>query len=134
MAIQWNESLAIGIADVDAQHKSLYEQVDRLLAAARQGAAQDELKKTLDFLGRYVVDHFGTEERYMARYAYPDAAGHKKQHADFVQYFLGVKATVDKEGASLLTLVQVEKYVIDWLNNHIRKSDKALGAYLKTKM
>lgn len=134
MAILWTEALAVGIADVDAQHKSLFEQADRLLESAKRGVKQDELNALLDFLGNYVVEHFGTEERYMAKYAFPESAEHKKQHKDFVDYYLGVRAKIDKEGASLSTLFQVQKYIIDWLNNHIRKSDKVLGAYLKTKM
>lgn len=134
MAILWTEALATGIADVDAQHKSLFEQADRLLESARKGAGQEELNGLLDFLGNYVVEHFGTEERYMAKYGYPQSAEHKQQHKDFVDYYLNVRKKIDREGASLTTLFQVQKYIIDWLNNHIRKSDKALGAYLKTKM
>lgn len=134
MAILWTDALAVGIEEIDRQHKGLFEQVDRLLVAAQRGAGQEELGNLLDFLGRYVVEHFGTEERYMAQYGYPESPAHKQQHADFVQYYKDVRARIDREGASLTTLLQVQKYVVDWLNNHIRKSDKALGAYLKTKM
>lgn len=134
MAILWTDALAVGIEEIDRQHRGLFEQVDRLLVAARQGAGQEELGNLLDFLGRYVVEHFGTEERYMDQYGYPEAQEHKRQHADFVQYYRDVRARIDREGASLTILLQVQKYVVDWLNNHIRKSDKALGAYLKSKM
>jgi hemerythrin len=134
MAILWTEALAVGVEEIDRQHKGLFEQVDRLLVAAQKGAGQEELGNLLDFLGRYVVEHFGTEERFMAQYDYPESMTHKRQHADFVEYYKDVRARIDKEGASLSTLLQVQKYVVDWLNNHIRKSDKALGAYLKTKV
>lgn len=134
MAILWTDALAVGIEEIDRQHKGLFEQVDRLLVAAQKGAGQEELGNLLDFLGRYVVEHFGTEERYMEQYGYPDAPEHRRQHAGFVQYYQDVRARIDRDGASLSTLLQVQKYVVDWLNNHIRKSDKALGAYLKTKM
>lgn len=134
MANLWTEALAVGIEDVDAQHKALFEQADRLLEAAKRGAGQEELQRTVDFLGRYVVEHFQTEERYMDRYAYPESAAHKKQHADLVQYYKNVSNKMRQEGASLSMLFGVQKYIIDWLNNHIRKSDQALGAYLKAHM
>lgn len=134
MAILWTEALAVGIPDVDAQHKGLFEQADRLLEAAKAGAGKEEVKRTLDFLGNYVVEHFGTEERYMDQYGYPNSAAHKKEHADLVQYYTNVRAKVEAEGASLAMLFGLQKYIVDWLNHHIRKSDKELGAFLESKM
>ena len=94
----------------------------------------EELNRTLTFLGKYVTDHFGTEERYMDRYGYPASRYHKQEHADFVAEFVKAKEKIDKEGASLALLFQMQKRIVEWLNNHIRKEDKALGVYLKTKL
>ncbi|HYF95351.1 MAG TPA: bacteriohemerythrin [Symbiobacteriaceae bacterium] len=134
MAIQWTEALAVGINDIDTQHKELFRQADLLLEASQKGIGMDELDRTLQFLGKYVVDHFGTEERYMDKFNYPASDFHKKEHADFVAEFVKTKERIAKEGASLSLLFQVQKRIVEWLNNHIRKEDKALGAYLKTKM
>ncbi|MDF2630881.1 MAG: hypothetical protein K0R39_4712 [Symbiobacteriaceae bacterium] len=134
MAIQWTEALAVGIDDIDTQHKELFRQADRLLEASQKGIGMEELNRTLTFLGKYVIDHFGTEERYMDRFDYPAARIHKKEHADFVAEFVKTKEKIDREGASLAVLFQMQKRIVEWLNNHIRKEDKALGVYLKTKL
>jgi len=134
MAIQWTNALAVGIDDIDAQHKELFRQADRLLEASQKGIAMEELDRTLQFLGQYVVDHFGTEERYMAKFGYPAARLHKQEHDDFVGEFVRTKERFDREGVSLTLLFQVQKRIVEWLNNHIRKEDKALGAFLKTKL
>jgi len=134
MAVNWVSSLEVGVDEIDAQHKRLFEQVDRLVESVRSGAGEEESKRTLDFLGKYVVEHFAAEERYMDRYGYPKSAEHKKQHADLIEYYKATRAKVDREGASLTLMIQLQRHLVDWLNHHIFRSDRELGAFLKTKL
>jgi hemerythrin-like metal-binding protein len=132
MAIQWDKSLAVGVKLVDEQHQELFRMVNGLMEALLKGQSKVELENLLGFLGRYVVDHFGTEEKLMAQYRYPDAPKHKQQHADFVQTFLGVKAEFEKTGATATVSIAVNKVVCTWLREHIGGSDVALGKFLRT--
>lgn len=132
--MKWDENLATGIAEIDSQHRELIERVNKLLEACTQGKGKEEVGGVIKFLGDYVVTHFGTEERYMAQYAYPEAAAHKRQHDDFVKTFTDLKSQFEAGGPSLQFVTRVNRTVVDWLINHISKSDKALGVYLKTKM
>ena len=54
MAIEWRESLAIGVAEIDSQHKQLLSHFDRLLKACEAGKGMDELKVLLGFLDGWV--------------------------------------------------------------------------------
>ncbi len=132
MAIQWDRSLAVGVKLVDEQHQELFRMVDGLMEALLRGQSKGELEKLLGFLGRYVVDHFGTEERLMAQYGYPDAPKHEQQHADFVQTFLKVKGDFEATGATITVSIAVNKVVCTWLREHIGGSDVALGRFLRT--
>ncbi len=131
MAIQWDPKLSVGVRLIDEQHQELFRRVNALLGAMEQNHGKEVVDKTLGFLAQYVKDHFGAEERLMAQYKYPDAATHKKQHADFVAAFLKLKAEFDARGATPTVSITLNKFVCQWLREHIGGSDTALGKFLK---
>lgn len=132
MAIQWDRSLAVGVAIIDAQHQELFRMVNGLMDALVKGQPKAELEHLLSFLGTYVVQHFGAEERLMAQYRYPEAARHQQQHAEFVKAFTAAKADFDRTGATAAMSIAVNRFVCTWLREHIGGSDVALGKFLKT--
>jgi hemerythrin len=134
MAVQWNDSLASGSTEIDQQHKELFKRVDSLLAAFDRGIDREETSKIVQYLSDYVVFHFGNEENYMARYAYSSASAHKAQHEQFVKNFLKLKERLITEGINAQLADDTKQLVVDWLINHIKYSDRALGMFLKLKM
>lgn len=132
MALQWDRSLSVGVKLIDEQHQELFRMVNGLIEAMMKNQGKAELEKLLSFLGTYVVQHFGAEEKLMATYKYPDAPRHKQQHADFIKTFQAVKAEFDKLGPTPNVSIAVNKVVCDWLREHIGRSDTALGKFLKT--
>ncbi len=133
MAIQWTERLAVGVPIIDDQHKELFDRVNRLLAAAGDRSAHGELPSLLGFLQDYVVTHFRVEEDLMARHFYPDAPAHKEQHAGFVTDFGRLRADLEARGPEPVLVVETQKRVVDWLLQHVGKTDKVLGAFLADK-
>ena len=135
MAIEWNDNLASGSSDIDTQHKELFVRVNSLLAVFDKGTlARDEVSRIVQYLTDYVVLHFGNEEKYMARYSYSSATAHKAQHEQFVKTFLKQKDRLLMEGTSPALAQEMKDLCVDWLLNHIKYSDRALGMYLKLKM
>lgn len=134
MAILWNEGLSVNVAEIDNQHKELFNRINNLLNACTQGKGSEEIKRTINFLSDYVITHFGTEERLMVRYKYPDYASHKEKHEKFNKEFAELKMRIQKEDAGLLTTLGTNHLLIDWWLNHIGKVDKELGAFLKAKI
>jgi hemerythrin len=65
MGIPWTDSLAVGIPEIDQQHQELFLRLERLLRGI-VGGEREEVGRLLEFLGDYVVRHFGAEERWMA--------------------------------------------------------------------
>lgn len=133
MAIEWTVDLATGVDEIDNQHKELFQRINSLLSACREGKGRDEVKKVVQFLEDYVITHFSTEEKYMGRHNYPDYTSHKQQHLEFMENFYKIKTQFEAEGAAVHIIVTINHLVVDWLKNHIRKLDKALGVFLKTK-
>ena len=134
MTIAWSEKLTSGSAEIDSQHKELFERINDLLAAQKKGlAGLDELGRVVRYLTEYVVFHFGSEEKLMDRYGYSSASGHKAQHAQFIRVFQRLKERMFTEGFTPALQQETSDLVVDWLLNHIRYSDRALGTYLRLK-
>ena len=132
MAILWTEDLSVGVKEIDNQHIELFKRVSNLLEACNQGKGKENVREVIAFLEKYVISHFGTEERYMKNYQYPDYISHKKQHDVFVNSFADLKNQFEKEGAGLHIVILTNRLVVDWLTDHIKKVDKLLGAFLKS--
>ncbi len=134
MSIVWTDDLATGVDAIDIQHKELFKRIDNLLDSCRLGKGRDELKNVIQFLDDYVVTHFSAEETYMQKYSYPEYPTHRSQHLEFTKNFTDIKKELEREGAGVYLVVTINHVVVDWLQNHIRKMDKALGSFLKTKV
>ena len=134
MAIQWTEDLATGFDEIDTQHKEIFERINRLLESCNRGRGKNEVGDVIRFLEDYAVMHFGTEEKYMTKYDYPEYASHKAQHVEFVINFSRLKRQFEQDGPGVHVVVSVNHMVVEWLKNHIRKVDTALGTFLKTKI
>lgn len=134
MAIEWTEDLAVGFKEIDDQHKELFNMINRMLDACSQGKGKEVLNEILGFLENYVVNHFGTEEKLMQQYNYPDYANHKKYHEQFIKSFMELKQEMATTGPGTHIVIMTNRTVVGWLNSHIRNVDKLLGAFLKNKL
>ncbi len=134
MAVEWTPDLATGVSAIDEQHKELFRRIDHLLEAWKQGDAGIEVDRVIRFLNDYVVEHFGNEEQFMTQFAYGSASAHKAQHELFVATFVKLKNRYMAEGPTPDLLEDTNQLLVDWLKNHIKYADKALGLYLKMKM
>jgi hemerythrin len=70
----------------------------------------------------------------MKQYGYQNTTQHLAQHAQFVKTFGRLKDRLLLEGISPQSADEVRQLVVDWLINHIKFSDKALGLFLKRKL
>lgn len=132
MAILWTDDLATGVVMIDSQHQELFIRIGNLLDACSQGKGKFEVQRTIKFLEEYVVTHFKAEETHMVNTAYPAYGDHRKEHIEFMENFERLKKQFETEGPGLATVVTTNHLVVEWLKNHIRKVDKALGEHLKT--
>ncbi|TCL59241.1 hemerythrin [Hydrogenispora ethanolica] len=136
MAIQWTPNLAVGVTQIDDQHKELYRRIDQLLEACNQGKGRQVIGEALAFLEEYVITHFRDEEALMQRYTYPAPKYNeqKTQHTFFIKKIAELKATFEKEGPGLNIIILTNRTVVEWLNGHIRNVDTQLGTFLKDKL
>jgi hemerythrin len=132
MPIQWTDDLTVGVKEIDDQHQELFKRVNELSQAMWDGKGKEESKKLMDFLGDYVVSHFGTEQRIMSAKGYPEYESHKKIHEKFINDLMNLKKQFDSGEATSSMVIQVLDETCEWLKSHIRKVDKRLGDFLRT--
>jgi hemerythrin len=131
MDLQWNNSLAVGHALIDAQHRSLFAQFDELLAACEQGRGLERLQQLFEFLDAYVVEHFHAEEALMSQHDYPQVQTHQAQHRIFTDRLAALRTDLTDHGPSVQVLIRTNKALIYWLTEHIRGFDTQLAAFLQ---
>ncbi|WP_051957844.1 bacteriohemerythrin [Desulfobacter vibrioformis] len=128
----WGRRLAIGIPEVDKQHRELVSMVNELHRAMRMKMGTQEAGSILTRLGNYTVYHFEYEEKLFDTHGYPDALNHKKIHKDLVAKVLTFSKEFEQGRAALS--MDLMKFLTDWLRNHIMKTDKAYAPFLKDKL
>lgn len=134
MEIQWTQDLSVGVAEVDQQHQELFNRINTLLIACKQGKGRDHLTEIIDFLGEYTVKHFETEKKLMSDHDYPEMDSHIAQHEIFIENFSMLKQKLEQDGPGGHIVIETNRVVITWLNSHIRNVDQNLGAFLSGKV
>lgn len=125
--ITWEDSLLVGIEEIDQHHRHLVELLNRAFddftgkgSVAGTGAILEELYD-------YATYHFNREEEVMADLAYPKMAEHVAEHRRFSQRVTEMhKDYLEGRGTIALEMLTFLK---NWLVNHISQVDAELGAY-----
>lgn len=127
----WDESLAVGVAEIDEQHQSIIRLINEL--AARQGQAEEaDAAKTLAFLRAYLHDHFDLETELMLDLGYPGLDAHRQQHELFANHVIFFEIEKEFGVVSEQMLADILVFLKDWFLSHITKEDKALGEFVRT--
>jgi hemerythrin len=125
----WTKSMALGLPDIDEQHKGIFKLADDLLVAMRNGGDDGEVRRLVAFLGASISDHHRAEEACMLEFGYAGLAGHRIEHEEFAKAFAHVRAMVEREPANPLAMVAMQRNVCEWMLNHIRQSDRQFGSF-----
>ncbi len=126
----WTDEFLVGIAEIDEQHKSLVDMINRFyLALAGDAPHRQALGGLLRGLIDYTKYHFATEERLMREAELPLTRPHLKQHQEFVDK-VGDMADRFSHGGLVLS-VEATSYLRDGLQGHILGTDKQLGRELQ---
>jgi len=125
--MDWNESLSVGVLQIDNEHKKLVELVNTLNDSMKTGKSKETLQKIFSELVEYTITHFTNEEMLMQKVNYSNVAIHKREHDELTK-----KARVLKDdfiSGKMMISIEVRDFLKNWIVNHIQKTDKL---YTKT--
>ena len=134
MKLQWTQEFSVGVEEIDSQHKELFDRINNLDSAMKQGRAKEEVVRLIEFLNKYVIVHFGAEEKYMTDHGYAGYALHKTKHDWFKKEFSDIRTKLDSEGITPDLIMLSNNLLITWFSSHVRSIDMMLGSFLKTKL
>ena len=128
--IKWSNDFALGIGEIDEQHKALVGMINALDASTYEEYSPEKIRRMLDELNAYVKEHFGFEERLMAGGGCsPElVTRHCGEHAYFRSVLRDLTADFDS-GRTSITVPLIE-YLVHWLLHHIVVVDRAMAHQL----
>ena len=124
----WSEEYSVSFAEIDQQHRRLFELAGELHAAMLAGSGKQVLARTLDSLIGYTKTHFFHEERLMQARQYPGYSAHKAEHEALTRNVLQFQK--DFLSGKQAMSVQLLQFLKRWLQAHIAQTDRKFGLYL----
>lgn len=131
MDFVWTEKLAVGVREIDIQHKFLFAKINDLLGAMDSNDTLEHIDKFFVFLEEYAASHFAMEQKAMGVYKYPDMAAHIEQHNIFNRSINELKASFKESGVTEALSRELREKLCDWLVDHVSEVDRVLGLFLK---
>ena len=128
MSIQWDESLSIGVADLDQQHQEFFARFNSLSEACQEGRGSEVIRELLDKLIEYTDLHFSTEEALLERLKHPNLKVQREQHSIFRQQISALREKYYQDAPKRELAASVNGILVRWLIQHIRKVDKGIAA------
>ena len=127
--ITLTKDMEIGVAKIDEQHKELIDRINTIISMGLKSVSKEETQKTLDLLGRYVVQHFSDEEALQRKCNYPKYEWHRELHHKFIGDFMKIKEVFAENGPSVKFTVELNNRLIHWIVKHIKNVDAEFGKF-----
>ncbi len=129
--LYWRRDLETGLQDIDAQHKGLFQRVNRVLDACKLGLGTSEIKRVLDYLRQDLSQHFAKEEELLAEYNDPNHLLHKQQHDSLMYALAQLEKQLQVDGVSFRFCIAANQVLGSWLNQHIQQFDQVMADRIK---
>lgn len=116
--VTWTEDLEVGIREIDEQHKTLFDLLNRLQTAASEGSDAEVIGPLLVDMAGYAERHFKTEQFYLEKH--PDFRDHLIEHWEFSKKCIKLVMSYRKDDSVTNEAVD---FLLKWLKNHILIKD-----------
>jgi hemerythrin len=121
----------IGIAEIDAQHRRLFEMLDEMQKWSGSELKHRAIPDILSALADYASTHFLVEESVMRMLHYPGTAAHIADHKKFTNRLNVFRHQLLKEGR--VGDIDLVGFIQTWLVEHINRADRAYVDYFLAK-
>lgn len=126
--IPWRDEFAIGLADVDHEHREMIGMIDRLLDSIGPATSREDIVSALGEIHARIAAHFALEEREMQRLKYIPIAEHKSDHERLLDDILDIMS--DVESPDRYDPAVLERRLTRWFGEHFRTLDAKLHHWL----
>lgn len=127
----WQDSYAIGVDIIDAQHKGLFEYVGRLFESlgleTNFSHRKEEIDEAIGILKYYAVEHFATEEEYALSVGYSGYETHKAKHELLKHEVLDFEKQLVQSNYDSHVIKKFLGFVLSWLIFHVVQEDRDIA-------
>jgi hemerythrin len=125
--ITWEEKYSTGVAELDKQHKNLFQYTNDLGEYVKNNFGSKETTASMmRFLDQYIKVHFNHEETCMHKHLCPAATKNKDAHQKFILQFKATEKKINDENTGDKALKELHYFLEKWLVDHICKIDTQL--------
>jgi hemerythrin len=125
----WSPENEVFIAQIDAEHRDLFQIAEGLEHAMEAKAPAVETREHLHALAAHIEEHFSHEEWLMQSVRYPSYGWHRQQH-DTVRRRLKLFIPLIEEGNVEAADAFLE-FTAGWLNDHTTVTDRMMAAFVR---
>ncbi|MEI8396109.1 MAG: bacteriohemerythrin [Rhodospirillaceae bacterium] len=126
----WTQSLSVGVAQFDNEHKKLITLINDLFDAIQSGRGRQMLGSVLDELIEYTQTHFAHEEYQLKVLGFPGYEAHKREHEALGKKVLEIQRKYHG-GATATLSMELMSFLKTWLVDHIQGVDALYVAFVK---
>jgi len=119
MPVQWNESLSVGIDEIDHQHRLFLDYFNLLIDSINGGGRWSEVHFPLVQLRNYAQRHFSLEESLLRMSDYPGTDEHIECHRKIIEQL----DVLEKESLNKNITADAAALLQHWLLGHIMHTD-----------
>jgi len=125
--MKWTEKYATGIAEIDKQHKALFETCESFREALENNCSAMTYEGFLDFFQLYVEIHFGFEEECMLARNCPSACENQDEHKLCIKVIENEVLHFKENGFDPKRAYRLLEFIDRWLDSHILRVDVKLS-------
>jgi hemerythrin len=127
---EWEDKFSVGNNTMDSHHKKLFDILNTIHDATKQGRGEEIIEASLNELASYTKYHFDEEDKLMVQANYPQIESQRQAHKAFLDKIQSYQDEV-ANGNGLYVVSNVAVTVKDWLKTHILTMDMQYENYLK---
>lgn len=125
----WSAENEIFIAQIDAEHRQLFQIAEGLEGAIESKAQPAEIREHLHALATHIDEHFSHEEWLMQSVRYPSFGWHRQQH-DTARRRLKLFVPLIEDGNPEAVDAFLE-FLAGWLTDHTSVTDRMMAAFVR---
>lgn len=118
--MEWSQDFESGLPEIDGHHRQIFAAIQRV----QDGVDRSAIRDVLIELARLSRDHFDSEERIMAEYAFPERARHASEHAALLREVQSYQDNV------VFSPRQLNQVLCNWLLSHTVMEDRPLARHV----
>ncbi len=116
--IRWSESLSVGVAEIDQEHRQFVARVNELNKAIIDCRDKATVERLLDLMLMEATHHFWHEQRLLTQWNYPDRAAHAVKHAELTAQFERIMKEFERADVSFTWAIKglhIKQLLVDHL-------------------